>query len=84
MRITVSPVKRPIRSGTESRCSVLKLVGHGHNEELADESLARAIRAWAVGLQRAGRLERVLSTTDLDYDLSDPARIDVQIGPSGA
>lgn len=60
MRILVAPTFSPIKGGIEARSPLLRLVGHGSDSDSASASLARAVRAWCVGLAAAGDLESAL------------------------
>jgi hypothetical protein len=68
MRILVAPTFSPIKGGIEARSPLLRLVGHGSDSDSASASLARAVRAWCVGLAAAGDLESALRRHGVRWD----------------
>ena len=77
MEIVIAVEYSRIRSGIEARSDLLRICGHGKSAEEATESLAKAVRAWCIGLSRAGLLERVAEQKGVQLrespdDLRDP------------
>jgi len=70
MRILVAPTYSPIKGGIEARSPLLRLVGHGSDSDSADASLARAVRAWCIGLAATGDLESALRRHGVRWDPS--------------
>lgn len=68
MRILVDVEVRNCRGGVEARSPVLRLTGHGINEDEAMRSLRAGIVAWCSGLRSIGRLEQRLKDKALKWE----------------
>jgi hypothetical protein len=81
MRVLVAATFRPIRPGIEARSPILRLVGHGLDTDSASASLARAVRAWCVGLQARDELEPELRRLGVRWEPGDgPVTVEVARG----
>lgn len=70
MRVVIAPDRSPIKGGIEARSPLLRLVGHGSDSDTADASLARAVRAWCIGLAATGDLESALRRHGVRWESS--------------
>lgn len=73
MRVLVAATFTPIRSGIEARSPLLRMVGHGSDSDSAADSLAKAVRAWCVGLIARGELEPVLRESGVRWEPGEGA-----------
>lgn len=78
MKIQLDAQLRPIRPGIEAYAASVHLTGHGRDAEEALDSLRRGVRAWCIGLQCAGELERVLRRRGIPWE-SDGDTITVDL-----
>jgi hypothetical protein len=78
MRVLIPATFSPIRSGIEARSPLLRLAGHGSDSDIAADSLARAIRAWCVGLDSRHELEPELRRLGVRWEPGDgPVTVEV-------
>jgi hypothetical protein len=68
MRVLITPAFADVRPGIEARSPLLELAGHGHDRASATDSLAKAVRAWCVGLEARGELESALRARGVRWD----------------
>ena len=68
MRVLITPAFSDVRSGIEARSPLLELAGHGYDRASATDSLARAVRAWCIGLNARGELETALRERGVRWD----------------
>ncbi len=84
MRILVAPTYSRIKGGIEARSPLLRLVGHGSDLDSANASLARAVRAWCVGLAASGDLEQALRRHGVRWEPSgEGVEVEVAREPDG-
>jgi hypothetical protein len=68
MRVLITPAFADVRPGIEARSPLLELVGHGHDHASATDSLAKAVKAWCLGLEARGELESALRARGVRWD----------------
>ncbi len=72
MKFLIQHETSHIQNGWEARSTELRMAAHGHDEEIARESLKKCIESFLMPFSRQGTLEEEVSKIGLTVEKGDP------------